>query len=143
MKNNKHSSVSLEEIPYEATWGIRHQVLWPSKELDYVKLASDPKGHHYGIQINDKLVSVISLFVEGESAQFRKFATLPEEQGKGYGSILLQHVMKQAQALGATQLWCNARVETCAFYHRFGMVEKGRGFKKGNIPYVVMERRLP
>ena len=142
MPNKIDDSAFLVEISHEATWEIRHQVLWPKKPLDYVKLPSDPDGYHYGIQVDKRLVSVISLFVEGESARFRKFATLPNEQGKGYGSRLLRHVIQRANTLGAKRIWCNARLKSTHFYKRFDMEEKGKGFKRGNIPYVVMERLL-
>ena len=142
MSDKQDTSALLVEISHEATWKIRHQVLWPSKALDYVKLSSDPEGYHYGIQIDNRLISVISLFVEGESARFRKFSTLPEEQGKGYGSRLLCHVMDRATELGAKRIWCHARVESSSFYERFEMEEKGNEFKKGNIPYIVMEKDL-
>lgn len=51
----------IKQIPKELTWKIRHFVLWPDKDIDYVILENDSDGKHYGLFIGDKLVSVISL----------------------------------------------------------------------------------
>ena len=139
MKDNA-SEMTLLNLPACATWKIRHAVLWPSKPLDYVKLPKDEEGLHFGIKLNGSLVSVISLFITGEEAQFRKFATLTTDQGKGYGTQLLNHLMEEAVNRGVKRLWCNARVETASFYKRFGMQETETRFFKGDIPYVVMEK---
>ena len=39
-------------------------------------LQDDEDGLHFGLFNKEKLVSVVSLFIDGEEAQFRKFATL-------------------------------------------------------------------
>lgn len=140
--NKKMVSGTLIELPAEATWQLRQEVLWPSKPLAYVKIPEDEKGLHCGVKVKGELVSVISLFIKEEEAQFRKFATLHKEQGKGYGSYLLSHILQEAKKLGVKRIWCNARVETAGFYKRFGMVETDNRFYKGDIPYVVMEKWL-
>jgi GNAT superfamily N-acetyltransferase len=133
------SSVAIREITAAETWPLRHEVMWPDKPFTYVQLPDDDQGHHYGVFENDRLVSVISLFINGDLARFRKFATLPACQRQGYGSRLLSHVMTQAHALGATRIWCSARVEAAPFYEKFGMREVGDRFPYEGMPYVRME----
>ena len=144
MSDEEKTAVSFDllQISPSDTWKLRHEVLWPDKPLSYVKLEEDEQGFHYGVRVKENLVSVISLFVKGQEAQFRKFATQSNEQGKGYGSQLLAHTLKEATKLGVTRIWCNARVETAGFYKRFDMVETDTQFYKGKIPYVIMEKRL-
>ena len=129
----------IKAIKAQETLRIRHEVMWPNQALDYVKLANDEAGLHYGLFDRNTLVSVVSLFVDGESAQFRKLATLHEHQGKGHGSQLLSHVFEEAADLGVKRLWCNARKNKAHFYQRFGMEETEEVFTKGGIEYVVME----
>lgn len=81
-------SMIIREISPQETWPIRHKVMWPNESFEYVKLPIDEKGLHLGLWANDTLVSVVSLFMIKEMGQFRKFATLVEEQGKGYGRQL-------------------------------------------------------
>jgi len=132
----------IRPIPAEATYALRHQVLWPDKPLDYVKVENDAAGHHFGAFRHDELQAVISLFVEGEEARFRKFATRPDCQGQGLGTALLQRVFAEAQRQGARRIWCDARQDSASFYARFDMQPEGEIFYKGTVPYVRMTSGL-
>ncbi|GAC1603414.1 MAG: GNAT family N-acetyltransferase [Hymenobacter sp.] len=132
------TALSIRTIPPEATYALRHQVLWPDKPLAYVALADDPAGHHFGAFRGGQLVAVISLFVAGAEARFRKFATRPDCQRQGIGSALLGHVFGEARQRGARRLWCDARHDSAGFYARFGLQPEGETFYKGTIPYVRM-----
>lgn len=134
----------IKRIPKEGTWELRHTVLWPNEDFSYVQMKEDEDGLHFGLYAEQRLVSVLSLFVRDGEAQFRKFATLPTEQGKGYGSMLLRHVIREAAELGATRIWCNARAAKSGFYERFGLRAKpGESFEKNGVAFCVMERPLP
>ena len=134
--------MKIGAISPEAAWTIRHQVMWPDKPLDYVKLKDDDRGSHWGLFIENRLVSVVSLFIDGRRAQFRKFATLQQEQGKGCGSKLLRHVFEEARLQGADQIWCNARAEKAGFYNKFGLAASGEAFEKDGVSYVIMQASL-
>ncbi|WP_425262734.1 GNAT family N-acetyltransferase [Paenibacillus thermotolerans] len=114
--------------------------MWPERDIDYVKLQDDDKGAHYGLFIGERLASVVSLFVDGEEAQFRKFATVQALQGKGYGSRLLHHVLEAAERAGVKRIFCNARKEKADFYRKFGLQETDCTFVKGGKEYIVMEK---
>jgi len=132
-------NVKIEQINYELTWQIRHEVMYPDYPLDKIKLDNEEEGLHFGLFTDGHLTSVISLFREADVYQFRKFATLNNAQGKGYGSFLLQHVINIAEEGEATRLWCNARISAAPFYERFGFVKVGQKYIKDNIDYVTME----
>lgn len=134
--------ITVHIISAHQTWDLRHRVMWPNKELHFIKLPQDEKGVHFGLKKDGKLISVVSLFIENESAQFRKFATETAEQGKGHGTQLLQHIMEYAQQQRLEKIWCNARVEKTSFYERFGMRKTNKWFSRGEIDYIVMERVL-
>jgi len=135
-------NIQIKEILASHTWQIRHQVMWPNEPIDYVKLKNDNQGKHFGLFVGNKLVSVVSLFTKGKSAQFRKFATIQEEQGKGYGTILLNFIFKKAQVFTIQVLWCNARKDKTSFYEGFGMEKTEQYFVKGGIEYIVMTKKL-
>jgi predicted GNAT family N-acyltransferase len=130
----------IVQITSEETLSIRHKVMWPNKPIDYVQLPNDAEGRHFGYFKNDELISVISLFVENNEAQFRKFATLKEYQGKGFGSDLLNELMLISVKEQLSKIWCNARINKIAYYSKFGMIETNNKFIKGGIGYVIMER---
>ncbi|MDC3417404.1 GNAT family N-acetyltransferase [Aquibacillus salsiterrae] len=131
----------IAEIDKEKAWQIRQEVMWPQKDLDFVKLAEDENGSHFGLFTdNDRLVSVVSIFFINESCQFRKFATVESEQGKGYGSTLLNYVLVEAKKQGAKKIWCNARLNKVDFYRRFGLEVTHSHFKKAGESYIIMEK---
>ncbi|MGP7816617.1 GNAT family N-acetyltransferase [Niallia sp. 01092] len=134
--------MEIKRISKEQTWELRHKVMWPNKDIEYIKLANDEESVHFGLFQSDRLVSIITLFIEQDHAQFRKFATLEEEQGKGIGSKLLNHVITEAKKLGVKRLWCNARQNKTSFYQKFGLKETDQVFEKGGISYVIMEMYL-
>jgi GNAT superfamily N-acetyltransferase len=136
------AALKIRAIAPTAAYPLRHQVLWPDKPLDYVKVENDEAGQHFGAFLAERLVAVISLFVEGEDARFRKFATDPAQQRRGIGNALLRYVMVEAQRQRARRLWCDARQDSAAFYVRFGLRPEGAEFFKGPIPYVRMAREL-
>ena len=130
----------IKQITSFETLQIRHKVMWPNKPLEYVKLQNDEKGRHFGLFIKGKLTSIISLFTEYNVVQFRKFATLIEFQGFGYGTILLKSTIDLLEKEGIKKLWCNARIEKSKFYEKFNLKPTDTKFEKGGITYVIMER---
>jgi GNAT superfamily N-acetyltransferase len=135
--------LTIQPITPEQTYPLRHAVLWPDKPLSYVHLEDDPAGEHMGAFHEGELIAVISLFVNVPEARFRKFATRPDWQRRGVGTLLLNWVIDRARAAGATTLWCDARLDAAAFYRRFGMEAVGQTFYKGPVPYTKFSLTLP
>ena len=134
--------LEIKAIPAQATWNIRYTVMWPNKSIDYVKLPADEEGLHLGLFVQGKLTSIVSAFIVDYKAQFRKFATLEEGQGKGYGSRLLSYLFNELKSKDVTVIWCNARVDKATYYEQFGLRRTNQCFARGEIEYVIMEMRL-
>ncbi len=132
----------IREISAAQTWPLRHLVMWPDQPLAYIQLPNDHEGKHYGLFVEQQLVSIISLFKDSHSVQFRKFATLANFQKKGYGGALFQYVFEIVKKDGSSKVWCNARIDKASFYQKFGMVETNRHFRKGEIDYIIMEKEV-
>lgn len=132
----------IEQIPAELTWQIRRQVLYPDNEPDYSKLPDDDEGMHLGLFDNNTLISVVSLFKKEKTMQFRKFATLQQFQGKGYGSELLNYLLDISIAEGCDHIWCNARKNASEFYSKFGFSETDYKFQKNGHDFVIMQKVL-
>lgn len=128
----------IKRIAAEQTWELRQKVMWPDKRIDYVKLTDDSSGIHYGLYVEQELVSVISLFINNNVIQFRKFATSSAWQGAGHGTKLLYYAITEAEKLGAKAIWCHARTEKISFYRKFGLAEEGGEFERDGKRYVKM-----
>ena len=134
--------ISIEQVPPYVVWPLRHEVMYPDIDFESIKLPEDEEGIHFALFEGNTLISVLSLFREGNDLQFRKFATLSAFQGKGYGSKLLNFVLDFAEREAVGRIWCNARRSAASFYQRFGFNETDRTFFKDGIDFVIMERYL-
>lgn len=133
--------MTIKQIPAAVVWPIRHTVMYPSHDFESIKLRGDDSAIHFGLY-DEELLSVVSVFTEGNALQFRKFATVEKYQGKGYGSLLLDHIIKYAKEHGFTRIWCNARVNASGFYEKFGFTQTKERYHKDGFDFVIMERGL-
>jgi predicted GNAT family N-acyltransferase len=135
-------NIEIKKVEVAEILEIRHQVLWPDQPLEFVKVAEDDTGVHFGLFYKANLVSVISLFADEDRLRFRKFATLHAWQNKGFGSQLLRFVINDARDNGYRELWCDARSTASNFYKRHGFEKYGEPFFKKDIEYYKMSMSL-
>ncbi len=134
--------VQIEQIRFDLTWKIRHEVMYPDLPYDVIKLENDENGIHFGLYVDHQLTAVVSLFNTGKVSQFRKFATLTSAQGKGYGTMLLNHIINYVKDMGSEKLWCNARISAANFYSKFGFKQTNQRSVSNGIDFVIMELEL-
>lgn len=113
--------------------------MYPEKTLDEVKLDNDADGYHFGLYLDHRLTSIVSLFKDGDTMQLRKFATLHNAQGKGYGSQLLEYVISFCRQNHTRRIWCNARTNAAGFYSRYGFSKTNETYSKDGHDFVIME----
>lgn len=137
-------SIKIRVLKAQETYNLRHQVMWPNMPPEFVILNNDEEGVHYGLIKDATIISVVSVFIKNNAAQFRKFATKTSEQGNGYGSVLLNHILTVvSKDKKIEKLWCNARADKTSFYERFGMTKTSKRFTKADIDYIIMEKIFP
>jgi GNAT superfamily N-acetyltransferase len=112
------------------TYPIRQQVLTPDHDLKKSKFEHDDDediSFHLGAFIESQLVSVASFYYDRNTNfpdlhqyQLRGMATLPEFQGQGLSSELLNMAFPVIKQNFCTLLWCNARVTAIGFYEKVG-----------------------
>ncbi len=136
------AGVAIRRINVEDTLPLRRDVLYPQLTLDGVRVAHDEDGLHFGLYEQDHLVTVVSLFPGNGSAQFRKLATTPACQGKGYGSSMLEHLVQFCRKERIGILWCNARDTAESFYIKLGFRKTGDYFQKDGIIFCRMELQV-
>ena len=134
--------IEIKSIETDDTLKIRHQVLWPDKSPEFVKVPEDQNALHFGLFYEEELVSVISLLPDQENVRFRKFATIASFQSKGLGTKLLSYVLDFAKAEGYKKIWCDARTNALPFYEHFCFNRFSSSFMKENVEYYKIERNL-
>jgi len=130
----------IQEAPYEEVLHIRQEVMYPDKDIDYVKLPDDDMGLHMGYYKDGELVTVVSLFLQGRNLQFRKMATKTEYQNRGYASEMIKWILDYAKDVRLDKVWCNSRVEKAGFYEKFGFIQTDVTFMRDGYGYVEMEK---
>lgn len=134
--------IEIKQIQPSETWEIRHQVMWADKPFDDIKLPNDDMGLHFGLFMDGILLSVVSLIIENDIAQFRKLATQTAEQGKGYGVKLLTYLIKVCIERNVKTIWCNARTSASGLYEKLGLVIVSDAWVRDGVEYVKMSRYL-
>lgn len=134
--------MEIKTIKASDTWQIRHEVMWPDQPFEFVQLEEDELGYHFGVFEEDKIVSIVSCFIEGKEMQFRKLATLEEYQGKGIASYLLKHILEFAKNKDIQKVWCNARSNKKSFYEKIGLTDTHKIFIKAGQEFTIMEINL-
>ena len=129
----------VEQIFPSFTWRIRQLSMYPEKQILDMELPDDFEGIHYGLYHQYELTGVVSLFTKGKTAQFRKLAVLPSDQGKGFGQQLLQYLIADCKREGIETIWCNARTSALNFYTKNGFVTTGEPYLQNQIEYIRME----
>ena len=128
----------IKQVEWELTIPIRHAVLWPHKKPEFCHVKNDPEGWHFACYVDEAITSVASVYRCEGGARLRKFATLPEYQGRGMGSRVLQHILCVVKDKGVTYFYCDARESAIDFYERFGLCTEGERFYKSDVPYFRM-----
>ena len=134
--------MKLVELNSEETLPIRHQVLWPDELPEYCRVVGDNNALHFGVTINDELISVASIYINDSTARLRKFATLKKFQGKGAGSFLLNHIIDALKQMKISYFWFDARKSAVGFYRRLGFLSSGELFYKNKVAFCKMYTTL-
>lgn len=136
------------------TYPIRQQVLIPDHDSKKVKFEHDDDddiSFHLGAFEDSKLVSVASffydrntLFKDQHQYQLRGMATLPEFQGRGLSSELLNMAFPIIKQNFCTLLWCNARITAIGYYEKVGFKKYDENVFEieGIGPHVLMYKNI-
>jgi len=91
-------------------------------------------GRYFGEKFSDtvsepKLVGFYIGELVVDEATLMDICVIPDEQGKGFGKVLLTQFIKQAKAKGATKIWLEVRAKNISaqmLYMNAGFIETGR-----------------
>jgi len=134
--------LEILQIDWTSTLPIRHEVLWPNKEIKFCHVIGDKEALHFGAKFEEKLISVASVYINDNEARLRKFATIQDYQKRGVGSKLFSFILSTIKRHEITYFWCDARESAVGFYTKFGLKPEGSRFYKSGIPYYKMSQTI-
>ena len=108
-----------------ATYGIEESLaLWEKS------LASTAQMHFIGGFNQTELIGFAKYGIDPEDASSGYVASLyvdPTQSGRGYGSFLMSHIVKELSTFPTIHLWVfESNLSAITFYSKFGYVPTGR-----------------
>ena len=142
----------IRKISAQETFTVRHPVLRSGKPIESCHFDGDDFAttQHFGLYENDKIEGVISLFKNvnplfetKNQAQIRGMAVLKNNQGKGFGRLLVEHSEKILKIQNESLIWFNARESAVGFYQKMGYEIIGNSFDIPDVGvHYVMWKKL-
>lgn len=128
---------TIRKISAQETITVRHPVLRKGKPIESCSFEGDNliSTQHFGLYESDILQGVISLFEnnnslfeEKQQVQIRGMAVLENNQGKGFGRLLVNHSEQILMTQKIQLIWFNARENAVGFYQKMGYKIIGNAF---------------
>ncbi len=128
--------VQYESDLYRSTVNIRRVVLRVPLGIDFTPkdLSDDRTNHHFVAIVDQCEVGALVLVPEEDGwCKIRQVAVLPEYQGTGVGTALMNAAHNCARRLGRSYAHLHARISAVAFYRKLGYLERGETFMEVDI----------
>ena len=135
--------IQYDSDEYKQECELRHKVLRIplgmnlydedlTKERDYL---------HIGLFVHDEIKACAIAIVKG-FPQIKQVAVDEEDQGKGYGKIIMEAIEAELIKLGYKRWFVNSRKTALPFYEKLEYKCVGEDFFEVNIPHVKMEKSV-
>jgi predicted GNAT family N-acyltransferase len=134
------------KVEWEAYYDLRYRIL--REPLDQPRGSErnegDATGEHFALYDNSALKAIARLDHSGEQiAQVRFVAVEGNEQGRGYGRLIMEATELKAKERGDTKMILHARDYAVDFYLRLGytLIEPSHKLF-GVLQHYLMEKEL-
>ena len=125
--------MQIRRIELSQTLPIRQEVLWPDRSPSDIVYPEDSEGRTFHLGAFDdsgELLGIATLYHDVDATwRLRGMGVLPDNQGQGIGARLVDASVGELRNLGATGVWCNARLAVTGFYQRRGCKIEGEEFE--------------
>jgi len=144
--------VEIIEIPFQATYAVRHPVLRGGKPIESCFFEGDDlkTTNHFGLFVDKKIVGVVSVYTNKNTNfkadnpfQIRGMAVLATFQKKGFGELLVHHCENYVREQNGDLIWFNAREIAIGFYEKLNYVKYGESFLIADVGiHYIMYKKL-
>ena len=122
----------------EKAVAIRHEVFVKGQNVEvWIELEHEDESHHYLLFLDDTPVATARWRNTDAGIKLERFATLPEYRNRGFGSRLLEEIMKDIEGL-RLKIYLHAQIGAVRFYEKHGFVQEGEIFYEANIGHIGM-----
>lgn len=119
IKSNDHK---LEDwlIPMTAFSETDYEICIKYADTHKLALERNSKLHHFSLYVLEKPIASITLSLNNDIARIDDVGTLPEFQGKGYATRLMNYALSRAKELGATYCFLEASDSGLSIHQKLG-----------------------
>ncbi len=125
--------MQIRRIELSQTLPIRRRVLWPDRLPEDIVYPEDSEAGTFHLGAFDdsgELLGIATLYHDVDATWLlRGMGVLPHNQSQGIGARLVDASVGELRNLGATGVWCNARLAVTGFYQRKGWEIEGEEFE--------------
>ena len=140
LKQIKHNTAEYERIV-----ALRRCILRTPLGLDFTpeQLAAESEDIHLaGFEGETPIACLILTPVSAQEFKMRQVAVVPERQGEGLGSRLVDYAEAVVRGAGGRQITLHAREAVVAFYLHAGYEIVGAPFEEVTLPHRKMQKWL-
>ena len=128
---------------YKEALELRYELFFKKHDLPRNILIdkNEKASEHIAIVSDELLIAYGRLTNLGEGTyQISQIVVKPQEQGKGYGAMILKELVDRAERLGCKKIILNARTTATKLYEKQGFTSSGNEFlsKSTGVPHVQM-----
>lgn len=111
--------IEVEKASFSTPW---------TTNIFYQEIVDNQHAHYFVIEVDEKIVGYVGMWIVIDDAQITNIAILPEHRGKRYGEKLFQFVLQLLKSLNVRRLSLEVRVSNIVaqkLYRKFGLVPGG------------------
>ena len=117
---------------------IRREVFVLEQNVDPdVEYEYEEESVHYLLLDNGNPVSTARWRLTPEGIKLERFATMPDERGKGYGTRLLRTILTDVLS-DKKKIYLHSQVISTGFYEKYGFVKTGQSFTEAGLEHFMM-----
>lgn len=117
-ENNNHLDQWM--VPLISAFGSTFNITEQYAKTHEQALKKNIKLHHFSLYQNNKPIASMTLSLNNKIARIDDVGTLPEFQGRGYATKLMQHALLEAKKLGASHCFLEASESGLSIYQQLG-----------------------
>lgn len=93
-------------------------------------------------RVDSNNIACARAFVDGDSAQIGRVATLKEFRGLGYGLAMIKGIEEYLIQMKVTKFVVHAQLQAVPFYAKAGYKKFGDTFYDANILHIAMKKEI-
>lgn len=117
---------------------IRTEVFVEGQHVDpALEYEFEEESYHYLLLLDETPVATARWRETGKGIKLERFATLGDQRGKGFGSLLLRAILDDTIPLNK-KIYLHSQLTAADFYLKHGFIRSGDIFREAGIDHYTM-----